>query len=192
MKQAWIVLGLLAVTQTAMEADKPTPLQILEARYDTSKFAANENLREKYVHELTVLRFQAIRDKSDAWKQVDAEIEKYPAPAKTDSAILNKLRAGKWESSRHDYLYRTDGTWVMDPNDHSFPLSQHTHGTWSIKGNHYTVGYAPSGAESYNYTIILLDDKIFIFTESTAAGGQTSLYFERRAGTNWPPLRRGE
>jgi hypothetical protein len=183
MKFMWLILALFGLAAQVVSADDASALKALEARYDTSKFATDEKLREKYINELAVLRFQFVRDKSDAWKLVDAEIEKYPAPANSDSAALTKLRDGKWESSRHDYLYKADGTWFMDPDDKDTPLSEHTNGTWSISGNKYTD-------DAGTFTIILLDEKAFIYTITSDDTAQ--LYYERRAGSKVFPLRRDE
>jgi len=78
------------------------------------------------------LREQATRLKSETWQAIDAEIKEHPAPKDSDSKALSRLILGKWESPRHDYLYRADGTWTMLPAD-----PDTTHGTWRIDGNQY-------------------------------------------------------
>ena len=189
MKFAWIALALLGLTPSLERADDAPGLKSLEARYDQAKLATDEILREKYIMELAMLRFHLSHGESLAWQQVEAEMERHPAPANSDSKTCRKLRAGVWYSPRHDYLYKADGTWFMDPSDASFPLSEHTHGTWSIHGNRYTDEAVVQDAPS-TYTIILLTNDNFIF--SLAAPERPILFFERRSQTGGMPIMRDD
>jgi hypothetical protein len=67
----------------------------------------------RYITRLVRLRKGAARRKTDAWQVIDAEIKQHPVPSDSDSKTLSNLLVGKWESPRHDYLYRADGTWTM-------------------------------------------------------------------------------
>jgi len=60
-----------------------------------------------------------------------------PRPV-SDSKALSARLVGKWESPRHDYLYRADGTWTMLPVEPDI-----AHGTWRIEGNQDIVFYEP-------------------------------------------------
>ena len=110
-----------------------------------------ENLLTRFVR----LREQATRLKSETWQAIDAEIKEHPAPKDSDSKALSRLILGKWESPRHDYLYRADGTWTMLPAD-----PDTTHGTWRIDGNQYFDTAATDPPQTSQYTIILISSRI--------------------------------
>jgi hypothetical protein len=176
-----VMFGLAALI---CRADDASPeLKAIEGRYSQVHFDQNEALREKYIMELAVLRWRLARQDKPGWEAVDAEIERHPAPADSDGKMLTQKRIGWWHSPRHDYLYRADGTWVMDdPND-----PEATRGTWSIRGNRY-LDTATGESKIPTYTIILLDADNFIFTEP----GSLSLYFEKRSLKGGLPLRRDD
>ncbi len=92
---------------------------------------------------------------------IDAELKKYPAPKDSDSKALTKLRVGHWQSPRHTYIFRDNGTWRFAPEDDS------TSGTWQIKGNQYFESDRP-------YTILVANPKYFIYTDGQA------VFFEYR------------
>jgi hypothetical protein len=63
---------------------------------------------------------------------------------------LRKLMVGKWTTGRHEYIYRSDGTWQMLPADISS-----TNGKWRIQ-NHQLIeeaksenGFLPTGARTF-------------------------------------------
>ena len=51
------------------------------------------------------------------------------ALALPDDATLSRLLVGTWQSPRHQTVYRTDGTWMLDPPDEG----DNTHGKWRIE-----------------------------------------------------------
>ena len=51
------------------------------------------------------------------------------ALALPDDATLSRLLVGTWQSPRHQTVYRSDGTWVLDPPDEG----DNTHGKWRIE-----------------------------------------------------------
>jgi hypothetical protein len=119
-----------------------------------------ETARAAYIIRLIRLREEAARRKTNAWQAIDAEIRGHPAPIDADSAALSSLRVGEWESPRHDYLYRADGTWTMTPAE-----PDATHGTWRIEGNRSFETVATEPPRSFQYTIILLTKRDFVFTD---------------------------
>jgi hypothetical protein len=119
-----------------------------------------EAARAAYIIRLIRLREKAARVKSDAWQAIDAEIKRHPAPVDSDSAALSSLRVGEWESPRHEYLYRADGTWTMTPVE-----PDATRGTWRIEGNRYFETVATEPPRSFQYTIILITKYDFVFTD---------------------------
>jgi hypothetical protein len=129
-----------------------------------------ETARAAYVMRLIRLREQAARDKTNAWQAIDAEIRQHPAPVDADSAALSSLRVGEWESPRHEYLYRADGTWTMTPVE-----PDATHGTWHIEGNRSFETAATDPPRSIEYTIILLTKRDFVFTDGEIVFYETRL-----------------
>ena len=170
MKLLALVLFLGLSLGDTLASDLPE-LKAILARYDQSKFATDESLREKFVMDLASLRWTLAVRGDDGWQDVDAELRRHPAPPNTDAFLT--ARQGKWISPRHDYLYRADGTWVMDPDAGD---ANPTHGTWSIKGNQYFESVDVVAEKGRAYTIILLDAGNFIYAQ-----GNTTFY-EKRPG----------
>jgi len=50
-----------------------------------------------------------------------------------DDATLSRLLVGTWQGARHATQYRSDGTWIMDPQNSDLLHGQNTHGKWQIK-----------------------------------------------------------
>jgi len=71
--------------------------------------------------------------------------------------------------TRHDYLYRADGTWTMLPEQEGI-----THGVWRIEGNQYFSIATIEPADTSPYTIILITEKDLVF------GDQTDVFYETR------------
>jgi hypothetical protein len=113
------------------------------------------------------MREKAARLNTDEWQAIDTEIKRHPAPK--DSKTFSSLRVGKWESPRHDYLYRDDGTWTMLPVEENT-----THGSWRIEGNQYFATAAIKPTETSQYTIILITKNNFVFAD------QTHVFYETR------------
>ncbi len=135
-------------------------LQDVQSHYNQAQLAKDESMREKYIIELINLRARLVAAKSDDWKAVDAEIIRHPTPANSDSKSLSKTLEGLWQSPRHNYLFRSDGTWKMVES-----VVPETN-TWSIHGNqlHEDFGTPP---RSTVYTIILIDADYFVMTNGT-------------------------
>ena len=140
------------------------PKELLAAK---KEFAAaphpDEAARQHYITTLARLREKLAKSNGN-WQAVDAELRHHPVPSDADSKALSSLRAGKWKSPRHDYLFRKDGTWTMLPAE-----PDATRGQWRIEGNRYHE-------EDRTYTLILLTNKDLIFTD-----GQV-VFYETREG----------
>ena len=142
-----------------------------EIKRDYGKIShPSEAARSDYITRLVRLREKAARLKTDAWQAIDAEIKQHPAPGDYDNKALSKLLVGKWESPRHDYLYRADGTWTMLPAD-----PDTTHGTWHIEGNQYFDTAAIDPPETAQYTIILMTKRDFVFSDQEVVFYETRL-----------------
>jgi hypothetical protein len=180
--------ALLLLLSLSVGADQPAAapgpeLKAVEARYDQTQLAKDESLREKYILELAALRWKLASQNEPGWQAVDAEIAKHPAPANADAKALSTLRVGTWYSPRHDYLFKADGTWIMDPGDND---GNNTHGTWGVHGNDYAEKTAPPLDTNSTYKIILLDTNNFIY----ATAGTTEVFYEVRSLQGGLPIRR--
>src|SRR5260221_3142658 len=132
-------------------------LQEAKRDYETAS-NPSEAARSNYIARLVAMRQKAARLKTGDWQAVDTEIKRHPAPKDSDSKTLSSLLVGKWQSPRHDYLYRADGTWTMLPAEKDI-----THGRWRIDGNQYFSIAAVEPPEKSAYTIILISKKDFVF-----------------------------
>jgi hypothetical protein len=128
-----------------------------------------EAARADYISRLVRLREDVVRRKADTWQAIDAEVRQHPAPADSDSKAWSGLRIGDWESPRHDYRYRADGTWTMLPEEEGI-----THGTWRIEGNTYFDGAATDPPQTSQYTIVLISKRDFVFMD------QKYIFYETR------------
>jgi hypothetical protein len=97
----------------------------------------------------------------------------HPAPNDSDGESLSSLFVGKWQSPRHDYLYRADSTWTMLPEG-----PETTHGTWRIEGNQYFDAATIDPAGPRQYTIILISKENFVFSDREV------VFFEKRLKSN--------
>jgi|GEM_PF-6645752 len=158
------IFAVLIVTR-ALVLGAPTELNSLKAKFEETKAD-----RSEYLDRLVELRERYVADlrNADAFA-VDAEVVKYPLPPNVDGKALSALRVGKRRSPRHDYLYRSDGTWTMIPIVNGI-----TQGHWSIVENHYFDWVPAASSWKPVYTIILLDSKYFVF----AAG--KDVFYEKR------------
>jgi hypothetical protein len=139
-----------------------------KAKRDYEKIShPSEADRSNYVTRLVRLREKAVA--ANQWQAVDAEIKQRPAPSNSDSKTLSGLLVGQWESPRHDYLYRADGTWTMLPIETGV-----TNGNWRIEGNQYFATAATEPPLKSQYTIILITKTDFVFTD------QTNVFYEKR------------
>ena len=140
------------------------------AKRDYEKIShPSEADRSNYITRLVRLREKAIAGKTYDWQAIGDEIKQHPAPSDSDSKTLSGLLVGQWESPRHDYLYRADGTWTMLPIEPDI-----THGTWRIEGNQYFDTVATEPPLKTQYTIILITKKDFVFMD------QTNIFYETR------------
>jgi hypothetical protein len=165
--------GALAAWPIAARAQKPGRYAALleKAKRDYEKIPhPSEAARSNYITSLVRLREKAANAKADEWQAFDAEIKQHPAPNDLASKTFFNLRVGQWESPRHDYLYRADGTWTMLPAEEGT-----TNGTWRIEGNQCFETAATYPPLSLQYTIILITKNDFVFTD------QAIVFYETRS-----------
>jgi hypothetical protein len=148
----------------AQQSDRTRYVGALQkAKRDYEKIShPNEAARSNYITRLVRMREKAARQNTDEWQAIDTEIKQHPAPSDSDGKTFSSFLVGKWESPRHDYLFRSDGTWTMLPIEENT-----THGRWHIDGNQYFDTAATEPPETTQYTIILITKKDFVFTDQT-------------------------
>lgn len=169
------LVGLAAARPFAADAKQPSGTRYVgaleKAKRDYEKTShPGEADRSNYITRLIRLREKAADAKTDQWQAIDAEIKRHPAPNDSDGKTLSNLLVGKWESPRHDYLFRDDGTWTMLPVEENV-----THGSWRIEGNQYFDTAAVEPPKASQYTIILITKKDFVFTDQTVVFYETRL-----------------
>jgi hypothetical protein len=78
---------------------------------------------------------------------IEEELRKHPMPRNVDSKTLSQLLIGEWQSPRHTYVFRADGTYGVADEDRY---------KWRIDGTEY-IDDVTRGP------IILLDRNYFIY-----------------------------
>jgi tetratricopeptide (TPR) repeat protein len=101
----------------------------------------------KYTHDLDARG--AYIDQADA---IDQELRRHPMPRNVDPRKLRQLLIGEWNSPRHTYVFRADGT---------NGISDEQRDKWRIEGNQLIEDGAGG-------TIILLSSDYFIYAEKDA------------------------
>lgn len=150
----------------------PTSLAAERGKYESRVEKKSEADRERYVERLAKLRAKLAADgKTEEAFGVDNEIKKRPAP--NDAVRWMSLRVGKWESPRHEYVFRQDLTWSMLPEGDGV-----THGWWKVEGNQLIEGYSGNmaGEKPGQYTILLLNSRRLIFTNGEA------VFYQKKIG----------
>jgi len=164
--------GAMVAWPVATRAQQPgrNAAALDKAKRDYEKIShPSEADRSSYITRLVRLREKAIDGKTYDWQAINDEIKQHPAPNDSDSKTLSGLLAGQWESPRHDYLYRADGTWTMLPIETDI-----IHGDWRIEGNQYFSTAATEPPLKTQYTVILISIKDFVFMD------QTNIFYETR------------
>jgi hypothetical protein len=148
------------------------PEELRSARTDYQRIKRpSEQDRQRYILSLASIWEKFAKDgQTSAWQAVEAEMIAHPSPVDADSNFLSKILIGEWDSPRHGYVYRGNGTWSMLPDD-----PETTKGSWSIKGNQYFDPSKSKNPNSRPYIIILLTSTNFIKTD-----GQKVFFMNRR------------
>ena len=160
--QLTIVAAALVMAAGAF-AEDPKELREAKQAYEKASPHPSEADRARYISRLVRMREKLARGKGDGWQAVDAEIKRHPAPAESDAQALSKLVVGKWESPRHEYLFKADGVWTMLPEEEDG--QKNTNGKWKIEGNQYLQSNQPDVSQFDKMTILLLDEKDFVMTD---------------------------
>ena len=154
---------------TKNKTSQDVVLNAAKAEYEASSH--DETARVRYVTKLAKMHAQVLEDywkthdkmvfASDVANAVDEELYKHPAPSDVNSGKLSQLLIGHWQSPRHVYVFRADGT---------YGVADEQKDKWRIDGNEYMddVSRGP---------IILLDRNYFIYR----AGGGIAFYMRVKA-----------
>ena len=141
--------------QASAEASEGRDFEAAKREYEQSSH--DEAARLRYVTKLADMRDQVMQnywethDKAAAIDEaapIDEELRKHPMPRNVDSRQLSQLLVGKWQSPRHTYVFRPDGTYGMVHTDER--------DKWRIEGNEYIDDFTGG-------PIILLDRNYFIY-----------------------------
>ena len=114
-------------------------------RYVTKLADMSAQLTPKILHNPDLDTKVAYANQAGA---IGQELRKHPMPRNVDSGKLSQLLLGKWESPRHVYIFRADGTYGMVDTEES--------DKWRIDGNEYIDAFSRG-------PIILLDRNYFIY-----------------------------
>ncbi len=158
-------------------ADVQKDIQLAKQKYEQSVATDREGARLVYITKLANLLSDLIDDRMSTGHSKNpeyfdllyTELKLHPAPQDSDSKVFSQLRVGRWESPRHEYEYRSDGTWNMLPFEPGI-----TSGHWRIEGNKYFDGIESEFDANDQFTIILLTKRYFILTNGT------NVFFEAR------------
>lgn len=164
-----IALGLLAFAPLAWAGEPP---ELVAAKKEYAALGAHpmETQRAAFLTKLVRMRERfAHAGAESAWKAVDAEMLPHPVAPVADAKELAAVFAAKWQSPRHDYLYRRDGSWTMLPADADSP-----HGTWRLEGNQLVETEAGESPATFRYTLLLLTAHDLVY-----ADGHTVFYLKR-------------
>ena len=148
---------------TSLMAKEPKGLAAAKKEYEQAKAKDPEGAREQYANALAKIvgkyteefRNTGSREHGEEMQALLAELKKYPAPKDADSKKLSALMLGEWHTTRHELLYKKNGTYVMLPEE-----KESTRGNWSIKGNQFTQ---TEGDVDAHYTIVLLNADYFVY-----------------------------
>jgi hypothetical protein len=161
---ATVMVAVLCAIRSS--ADEPQRLTELRRRFHALEHPTEAD-RVRYITALVRLRESFTRADSDKMTAIDAEVINFPAPEDLDSAALRKRIVGHWTSPRHQYLYRTDGTWTMLPE--FIDGEKSTHGVWHIEGNKFFQhASVESPKTEQGETIIIVTDTDFVWSTRVA------------------------
>lgn len=140
---------------TQLYEQRSGDLGLNAARTEYERSSQDEAARVRYVTKLADIETQIYLNRhneaafGELLDVVVEELRQHPAPRNVDSRKLSQLLVGKWQSPRHVYTFRSDGT---------YGVADEQRDKWRIDGNEYIddVSRGP---------IILLDRNYFIYAE---------------------------
>lgn len=148
---------------TGLMAKEPKEVTAAKKEYESAKAKDPEGAREQYANALAKIvakytqefRDTGSREHGEEMQAILVELKKHPAPKDADSKKLSALMTGEWHSTRHEFLYKKNGTYVMLPEDKESPS-----GKWHIEGNQFSQ---TEGDVDAHYTIVLLNADYLVY-----------------------------
>jgi hypothetical protein len=166
-----LIVATLVIASSA-SAQEPQELRDMRREYDALR-QPSEADRVRYVTRLVRLRESFTRKEADKMFAIDAEVRRHPMPAAVASQTLLAPRLlGGWQSPRHPYFFRRDGSWTSDEETNE-PL-----GTWRIDGDRFFQNYTDEPSDKGSTIILLNDDDLVLATPDHV--------FYLRRGTTFP------
>jgi uncharacterized repeat protein (TIGR03803 family) len=128
-------------------------------RYVTKLADMSAQLTPKILHNPDVDAKVAYANQAGA---IEEELRKHPMPRNVDSRKLSQLLIGEWESPRHTYVFRADGT---------YGVADEQRDKWRIDGNEYIddVSRGPIVLLDHNYFIYACGQGVIIYTRASSA-----------------------
>jgi hypothetical protein len=128
-------------------------------RYVTKLANMSAQLTPKILHNPDVDAKVAYANQAGA---IEEELRKHPMPRNVDSRKLSQLLIGEWESPRHTYVFRADGT---------YGVADEQRDKWRIDGNEYIddVSRGPIVLLDHNYFIYACGQGVIMYTRASSA-----------------------
>jgi hypothetical protein len=157
----------IAALSTGAFAKEPKELEAARKEYEQAKAKDPEAARVKLVTTLAKkMREYAMnfhdtgsRDHDEDFRAYSAEAVKHPAPKDLNGKALAPLLVGKWETTRHDFEYKKNGTYVMLPDE-----PEAARGKWRIEGNQFIQ---TEGDAEARYSLIFLDKETLLYSDKS-------------------------
>jgi uncharacterized repeat protein (TIGR03803 family) len=128
-------------------------------RYVTKLADMSAQLTPKILHNPDVDAKVAYANQAGA---IEEELRKHPMPRNVDSRKLSQLLIGEWESPRHTYVFRADGT---------YGVADEQRAKWRIDGNECIddVSRGPIVLLDHNYFFYACGQGVIIYTRASSA-----------------------
>ncbi|HJU12021.1 MAG TPA: hypothetical protein VJ728_14145, partial [Candidatus Binataceae bacterium] len=154
--------------------------ELEQARREYQTSSQDEAARVRYVTKLAKMWAQ-VAPKIPHNRDVDAriafanqaaaieeELARHPMPPNVDPKKLSQLLLGEWQSLRHTYVFRVDGTYGMIDTDER--------DKWRIDGNEYSDEFerGPIILLDRHYFIYACGDGITVYTRANGPGNSNS------------------
>jgi hypothetical protein len=144
-------------------AREPKGMEAARKEYEQAKAKDPEGAREHYANALAKViaqyteefRNTGSREHGEEMQTLLTELKQHPAPKDADSKKLSAFMPGEWHTTRHEFLYKKNGTFVMLPEE-----KDAERGKWRIEGNQLVQ---TEGDAEVRYTIVLLNADYLVY-----------------------------
>jgi hypothetical protein len=164
-----IAIAILVVAQVSVVGAEKQDFEAAKQAFEQR--SRDETARLAYVTKLAQIADGLVTgyrrgDRGDQHEElmraVNSELRKHPMPRNVDSRKLSQLLIGEWESPRHTYVFRADGT---------YGVADEQRDKWRIDGNEYIddVSRGPIVLLDHNYFIYACGQGVIIYTRASSA-----------------------